>query len=79
MLFARAPHGPRNLKGDFVGISLLKNDRVIGITQIVRRPDKPEAPETNGANGTNGHVDGQPAPEATMSGSPSANGSSAEE
>ena len=36
-----APHGSRSSKGDLVGINLLKNDKVVSITQIVQRPEPP--------------------------------------
>lgn len=45
--FADAPHGTRPLKGDFTGIKLTHHDRVNGITQIVRRPERVVMPPSN--------------------------------
>jgi DNA gyrase subunit A len=47
--FRAVPHGPRNAKGDFVGISLTKNDRVTGVMQIVQRPQPASAEEVDPA------------------------------
>jgi DNA gyrase subunit A len=60
--FKGAPHGSRSSKGDFVGISLTKNDKVDAVMQIIQRPsaqsdhesdDAPQLahPSSNGASG----------------------------
>jgi hypothetical protein len=52
MKFSGAPHVPRNAKGDFVGLSLTKSDRVRTVMQIVQRPAPPEPPpaKSNGSH-----------------------------
>ncbi|MBX3064441.1 MAG: DNA gyrase subunit A, partial [Anaerolineae bacterium] len=52
--FRGAPHGPRASKGDFVGISLTKNDKVNAVMQIIQRPvaqEHDEADEMEEAQG----------------------------
>jgi DNA gyrase subunit A len=54
--FARAPHGPRATKGDFVGLTLSRHDRVIGVAQVVRRPERViPAPEVAGSESGEGN------------------------
>jgi hypothetical protein len=59
--FRAAPHGPRNSKGDLVGMQLVKSDKVSAVWQIVQRPTprlltdaepEPATPSANGANGS---------------------------